>query len=81
MFNEELLIQAITLTRLFDIKELVLDANFVNSKVGKKNLSEYKDRVIDVAITIAMSNHFNISKSEISLIVNKVFADVLGTEI
>ena len=46
MFNEKQLIQAIALTRLFDIKELVLDSNFVNSEIGKKNLHEYKERVI-----------------------------------
>ncbi len=81
MFNEKQLIQAIALTRLFDIKELVLDSNFVNSEIGKKNLHEYKERVINMAITIVMSNQFHLSKSEISFIVNKVFADVLEIEV
>ena len=81
MFNEKQLIQAIALTRLFDIKELVLDSNFVNSEIGKKNLHEYNERVINMAITIVMSNQFHLSKSEISFIVNKVFADVLEIEV
>lgn len=81
MFNERQQIQAIARSRLFDIRELASDPNFVNSEKGEKNLHDYKEGVIDIAVAIAQSNNFEIKESEISLIVNKVFADILGKEV
>ena len=81
MFDEKKLIEAIALTRLFDIKELLLDVNFVNSEKGKRILLEYKEKVKDIAIAVAMSNKFKINGAEVSLIIDKVFSDVLGMEL
>ena len=81
MFEERKLIEAIALTRLFEIKELALDSTFVNSEKGEKNLHEYQERVIDLAITIALSNRLDIEGSQIDAIIKKVFADVIGKEI
>lgn len=81
MFNEKKIIEAIALTRLFDIKEFVLDSNYVNSENGKKNLLEYKDKVKDIAIVIALSNKFKTKEGQISLIIDKVFDDVLEMDL
>ena len=81
MFNEKKIIEAIALTRLFDIKEFVLDSNYVNSENGKKNLLEYKDKVKDIAIVIALSKKFKTKEGQISLIIDKVFDDVLEMDL
>ena len=41
----------------------------------------FNEQQLIQAIAIAQSNNFKISGSEISLIINKVFADVLGKEV
>ena len=53
----------------------------MNSENGKKNLLEYKDKVKDIAIVIALSNKFKTKEGQISLIIDKVFDDVLEMDL